>query len=189
MTSAIILIICVLLFIAYLFDISSVKTKIPTVIILLGLGWIVKETSLLFRINIPDLSPVLPILGTIGLILIVLEVSLELELNREKLPIIGKSLTIALFPMFLLSFGLAFAFHYSNGIDFKVSLTNAIPFAIISSAIAIPSANNLSPKNREFITYESSLSDIFGVIFFNFLNRNNTFGIETFSFLHSMLLL
>src|SRR5690606_37061252 len=50
---------------------------------------------------------------------------------------------------------------------------NAIPLAVISSAVAIPSAQNFGSKTREFITYESSLSDIFGVIFFNFIVLNS----------------
>lgn len=54
-----------------------------------------------------------------------------------------------------------------------MALLNAIPLAVISSAIAIPSVRNLSPVNREFITYESSLSDIFGVLLFNFVNMND----------------
>ena len=60
-------------------------------------------------------------------------------------------------------------------------MTNAVPLCVISSAIAIPSVKYLSAANKEFITYESSLSDIFGVIFFNFialteLNKSHTIG-------------
>jgi hypothetical protein len=47
------------------------------------LGWIVKQTAVFWGINLPDLKPLLPILGTVGLILIVLEGGLELELNRN----------------------------------------------------------------------------------------------------------
>jgi hypothetical protein len=43
-----------------------------------------ERDNLLFDINLPDLTATLPVLGTIGLILIVLEGSLELELNRSK---------------------------------------------------------------------------------------------------------
>ena len=42
----------------------------------------------------------------------------------------------------------------------------AIPFAVISSAVAIPSAAGLADKPREFVVYESSLSDILGVLVF-----------------------
>ena len=101
-----------------------------------------------------------------------MEGSLELELNKSKLKLIGSSFIIALFPMILFSFGLAFAFQFLLGTEFRTSLLNAIPLAVISSAIAIPSARNLNSGDREFITYESSLSDIFGVIFFNFVIVN-----------------
>jgi hypothetical protein len=57
-----------------------------------------------------------------------------------------------------------------------MALLNAIPLAIISSAIAIPSSRNLTKDKKEFITYESSLSDIFGVIFFNFILLNEDIG-------------
>ena len=68
MTTTIIITICLLLLLAYIFDISSALTKIPSVILLLLLGWLVKQTVELFNIHIPDLNPLLPILGTIGLI-------------------------------------------------------------------------------------------------------------------------
>lgn len=173
MTTSIIITICGLLLLAYLFDISASKTKIPSVISLLILGWAAKQLSALFNITIPDLTPILPILGTVGLVLIVLEGSLELELNRSKLPLVAKSSIVALLPMLVLSFGLAYAFQHYGNCSFKIGLANAIPFAIISSAIAIPSAKNLMANHKEFITYESSLSDIFGVILFNFITLND----------------
>jgi potassium/hydrogen antiporter len=173
MTTSIIITICSLLLLAYLFDISASKTKIPSVISLLILGWAAKQLSALLNISIPDLTPILPILGTVGLVLIVLEGSLELELNRSKLPLVAKSSIVALVPMLVLSFSLAFAFQYFGNSNFKIGLANAIPFAIISSAIAIPSAKNLIATHKEFVTYESSLSDIFGVILFNFITLND----------------
>ena len=82
MEQSIILTICVLMLIAYVFDFTASTTKIPAVILLLILGYLVKEITFYLRIDIPNLEPVLPILGTVGLILIVLEGSLELEFNR-----------------------------------------------------------------------------------------------------------
>jgi cell volume regulation protein A len=176
MTTSIIISICLLLILAYIFDITSSKTKIPSVIFLLIMGWAVKQGTEFLELPVPNLTSILPVLGTVGLILIVLEGSLELELNKSKLPFIGKTALVAILPMLLFSFGLAFAFYYFGGISFKVGLANAIPFAVISSAIAIPSAQNLISKNKEFITYESSLSDIFGVILFNFITLNDDIG-------------
>ncbi|MCP1385944.1 cation:proton antiporter [Runella salmonicolor] len=176
MTTAIIITVCVLILLAYIFDITSSKTKVPSVILLLLMGWLVKQVALTTGLSLPNLSPILPILGTIGLILIVLEGSLELELNATKFPLIKKSFAVALLPMLLLAFGAAGAFHFWGGINFKDSLTNAIPLCVISSAIAIPSVKNLMNHQKEFIIYESSLSDILGVIFFNFVAFNDSFG-------------
>jgi hypothetical protein len=180
MTTTIIIIICTLLLLAYVFDISSPLTKIPAVILLLLLGWLVKQAVDLLDIHIPDLNPLLPILGTIGLILIVLEGSLELELNETKFSVIKKSSLNALIPMFVLAAVFAFAFQKLGGVSFKMALVNAIPFCVISSAIAIPSVRNLSAFNKEFVIYESSLSDIFGVLFFNFVAINHIINAESF---------
>jgi len=164
------------------FDLTSSKTKVPSVILLLLLGWSFRQLSVWFGIHLPDFSPVLPVLGTIGLILIVLEGSLELELNKSKFGLIRKSFFGALIPMLALAFLLAFAFkHFENG-GLKASLINAIPLCVISSAIAIPSVRNLSKNNKEFVIYESSLSDILGVLIFNFLALNET--IDLYSFGH-----
>lgn len=180
MTTAIIITICLLLLLAYIFDISSPLTKIPSVILLLLLGWLVRQTTDFFQLHIPDLNPLLPIFGTIGLILIVLEGSLELELNKSKISIIKKSSLNALIPMFALAFLFAFAFQYFGQVSFKIALVNAIPFCVISSAIAIPSVRNLSAYHKEFTIYESSLSDIFGVLFFNFIALNEIINAQSF---------
>ena len=164
--------ICVILLISYLFDISTKFTKIPSVILLLATGWLLNQVGGLFEVIVPNLNVILPILGTIGLILIVLEGSLELELNRSTLGVVKKSVIIALLPLIVIAVGFSVFLHYEWGISFKQGLINIIPFCVISSSIAIPSAINLTKDKRQFITYESSLSDIIGVIFFNFA----TFG-------------
>lgn len=176
MTNQILISFCVLLLIAYVFNITSSKTKIPSVILLLLLGWIVKQITNYANIKLPDITPLLPIIGTIGLILIVLEGSLELELNRSKLRLIKKSFWGALLPMTFLSFLLGFVFNFFGDFGLKDSLTNAIPFCIISSAIAIPSVGNLSMHNKEFVIYESSFSDILGILLFNFFSLNEIIG-------------
>lgn len=180
MTAAIIITFCVLLLIAYLFDLSFAKTKIPSVILLLALGWAVKQGTKYFDVSLPDFSAILPVLGTIGLILIVLEGSLELELNKSKFGLIQRSVWGVLISTLVSAFVIAFLFSWIGGHPLKQSLINAIPFCVISSAIAIPSVSNLSKTNKEFIIYESSLSDIVGVIFFNFIVHHNSYGIATF---------
>ncbi|MES2003332.1 MAG: sodium:proton antiporter [Bacteroidota bacterium] len=179
MTTAIIITLCTLLLIAYVFDLTSSKTKIPAVILLLLLGWLVRQLSDLLAIAVPDLTPALPVLGTIGLILIVLEGSLELELNKSKTPLIKKSFIVSLLPMLALAFGLSYVLQHMGGGTFKDNLTNAIPLCVISSAIAIPSVKSLQTHHKEFVIYESSLSDILGVLFFNFVALNESIGFDS----------
>src|SRR5690554_987625 len=162
MTNTFIIAFCVLIIIAYIFDLTTSKTKIPSVILLLISGWGLQQFTDIFNINVPNLSGLLPILGTIGLIVIVLEGSLELEFNKSKLPVLKKSVIVALIPMMTLGFVLAGAFyyyqlHYGPGDvdpDFRKALIGAIPLTVISSAIAIPSAINLGKKNKEFVTID-----------------------------------
>lgn len=182
MTTAIIITVCLLLLLAYVFDLTSSKTKVPSVILLLLLGFGMRQLSEFIGIKIPDLTSLLPILGTIGLILIVLEGSLELELNKSKATLIKKSFFVALLPMLTLAFLLSFLFQYFGHYSFKQSLTNAIPLCVISSAIAIPSVKSLNSFNKEFVIYESSLSDILGVLFFNFIALNSSFGLSSFGY-------
>ena len=180
MTIQLIITISILLLLAYVFDITASKTKIPSVILLLLLGFGAKLVAESLNISIPNLNPILPILGTIGLILIVLGGSLELEINKSKLPLILKSSIVALIPLLVISFGIAYYLNHFEHLPLKLALASAIPIGIISSAIAIPSAKNLLNNEKEFITYESSLSDIFGVIFFNFITLNDNIGSKTF---------
>lgn len=180
MTYPIIISVCALIIIAYLFDLTAPKTKIPSVILLLSVGWASNQLLQFLNISIPDLSSLLPIFGTIGLILIVLEGSLELELKRENFPLIRKSIIASLIQTVGLSFLLAYAFYYFGDYSYKDSLLNAIPLSIISSSIAIPSVKNITKSSKEFIIYESSLSDIFGVIFFDFIALNDTIDAAAF---------
>ncbi|TDR32187.1 cation:proton antiporter [Hydromonas duriensis] len=160
--------ICALLTLAYVFDLTASKTKIPSVILLLLLGWLVARVPM----ERPDLSFMLPILGTMGLILIVLEGSLELQINRSKIPLVKKSSLAALLPMLILPLGAAYLATLFGYPSLKNNMVNFVPLFIISSAIAIPTAQSLNPYNREFVIYESSLSDIFGVMLFNFIALN-----------------
>lgn len=117
------------------------------------------------------LASFLPIIGQIGLIMIVLEAALDLELEREKLPLIVKSFVVAIIA--LVASSLAIAFILQNMLtgkpDFTSCLVYAIPLSIMSSAIIIPSVASLSGAKKEFMVYESTFSDILGIMFFYFL--------------------
>lgn len=180
MTTSLIITLCVLVLVAYAFDLSSKRTKIPTVIILLIMGYLIKYAVDFFKVSIPNLDFLLPAIGSIGLILIVLEAGLDLELNKKKKTILTKSLLSALLPLLILFLIIGFSVNYLTGASLMSSFINAIPFCVISSAIAIPSVQNLSDEKKEFVVYESSFSDILGVVLFNFFLSNETVGVSSF---------
>lgn len=180
MATTVILTVCVLVLIAYMFDLSSRRTKIPSVVLLLLTGFVVQQICTTFSISVPELKPLLPVFGTVGLILIVLEGGLDLQLNSRKKEVLITSALSSLIPILILTFGIGWFFSFMAQCSYLTGLINAVPFAVISSAVAIPSAQNLLPKTKEFIIYESSFSDIFGVILFNFFTLSDTVSISTF---------
>ncbi|WP_312819067.1 cation:proton antiporter [Kaistella carnis] len=125
--------ICVVLLISYLFDITTKFTKIPSVILLLAVGWLLNQVGGLFNIIVPNLNVILPILGTVGLILIVLEGSLELELNRSTKDVVKKSAVIALVPLVIIAIGFSL-FLNLNG-EFHSNKVLSILFLSVSSAV------------------------------------------------------
>lgn len=165
---------------SYLFDLIAKQFKIPSVILLLLSGIGLRYLATWLELPVPNFEPILPLVGTIGLILIVLEGALELKLEREKSGLIKRSLASAFFILIITTTGIAFFYQYLTGTDLRTCFLNAVPLGIISSAIAIPSAGTLPGNRKDFIIYESSLSDIFGIILFNFLIANNTITAMSF---------
>ena len=180
MTITIIIAICILLLVAYTFDLTTAKTKIPSVILLLVFGWGIRQISGFVDVKIPDLTPLLPIFGTLGLVLIVLEGALDLEMNESKFTLVKKTVLSAVVSMFVLALGFAFLIHNIWDTPFKIALVNVIPICVISSSVAIASASNLAGNTKEFIIYESSLSDILGVLFFNFIAFNDIITLHSY---------
>lgn len=151
-----------------MFDITSRYTRIPGVILLLLTGIGLKHTTGYVDLNIPDLSFLLPVMGTLGLILIVLEGSMDLTLSKDKKRLISYSLISAVGLFLIFSIMLSMVIYFQSSCSFKTALINAIPFSVISSAVAIPSSMSLKRGDREFIVYESSMSDIIGILVFDF---------------------
>lgn len=176
----ILIILSSLVIFSYLFDLTAKNFKIPSVILLLLSGIGLRYLADFFSFATPDFTPILPLVGTIGLILIVLEGSLELKLEKEKSGLIRKSLGSAFFILIITSAGIALFFYYLTGENFRTCFLNAVPLGVISSAIAIPSASTLPVNRKDFIVYESSLSDIFGIILFNFMIANDTINATSF---------
>lgn len=157
----------VLLF-SHFFDEISQKLKMPSVLLLLGSGIIIRQAGDFFGFVVPFVDKVLPIIGTVALVLIVLEGSLELRIAKEKKKLVFITLLSALVGVIGCSILLAIVLKYYTLISFHKAIVNVIPFCVISSAVAISSAKYLAKGEREFVVYESSFSDIIGVLWFNF---------------------
>jgi len=137
---------------------------------LIVLGIIFQYTLRVFGALNVDFFPILEVLGIFGLIMIVLEAALELELKREKLIPILKSFGVALIGLLASAWIAALILHaFIPDMTMQSAWLYATPLSILSSAIIIPSVTGLSPAKKEFHVYESTFSDILGIMMFYFL--------------------
>ena len=155
---------------SFFFNGISKKTNIPAVLMLIVLGILIKITLEFFIPEIPDFKGSLEILGTVGLIMIVLEAALELELKREKLWPIIKSMAVALIGLVGSAYVAALIlYQFIPNMTMQSAWLYATPLSILSSAIIIPSVGGLAEQKKEFHIYESTFSDIMGIMMFYFL--------------------
>ena len=181
MTNTAILAASALLLFAYLLDIVGRRWKLPSVVLLIGTGIALRQVINSLDLHLGWVDPIVPVIGTLGLILIVLEGALDLTVSRERVGLIALSSVSTLLGFCTTFAAFAALFHYVLYLDVPIAVLAAIPFAVISSAVAIPAAQGLSNQPREFVIYESSLSDILGVlVFYAWQNANGS--LEMFSF-------
>lgn len=154
---------------SYLYNIIAKRTNIPSVLLLIVTGIGLKYGFDFFGIKTLNLFPVLEVLGIVGLIMIVLEAALDLELKREKWPIIWKSFLVALLCLGGSVLFISLILNAYMQADYKITLLYAIPLSIVSSAIVIPSVTGLDKFKHEYMIYESTFSDILGIMGFYFL--------------------
>ena len=157
----------IIIILSYFANLLATKTNIPSVLVLIGMGMLIRQgLSALGMEEIPFESLALELLGTVGLIFILLEAALDLELSKKKLPLILKSASLALFSLGASTICIAALLCYSLGLEWFTSVVYAIPLSIMSSAIIIPSVGGLSLERKEFMVYESTFSDIWGIMAF-----------------------
>jgi hypothetical protein len=180
-TYTILIVLSGLIIFSYLFDLFAGKTRIPSVLLLLFLGVSVRQVVTYFDVKVFNLGAILPTLGTLGLILIVFEGALELKYSPAKNAVIKKSFFSALIILLCTTFCISWILWQLSGSSYYRCFINAIPFCVVSSAIAIPSAASINKPKREFIIYESSFSDILTVILFNFMLSNEHINVGSFA--------
>jgi NhaP-type Na+/H+ or K+/H+ antiporter len=184
-TPIILLILSGIVILSYIFNLISKKTNIPSVLMLIGAGIAIKHTTVYYWEVQPDVMKLVKVLGAVGLIMIVLEAALDLKINRSKLKLIGDSFFSALFIFLISAFGIGYLVMQWLNVSFEKSFLYAVPLSIISSAIVIPSTSHLIEEKKEFIIYESSFSDILGILVFNYMILENVMSLKalgTFTF-------
>ena len=158
---------------SYFANLLARRTNIPSVLVLIGMGIGIRQGLEAVGLHdIPFEGLILELLGTVGLIFIVLEAALELELRRDKLVLILRSGTLALLALGASTMAIAYFLEQFLGMPWFTAVVYGIPLSIMSSAIIIPSVGGLSPASREFMVYESTFSDIFGIMAFYLLLGN-----------------
>ena len=159
----------VTIILSHFFTVFSNKTSIPSVLLLIMLGVGAKIAMQGNGLEEPDVMKSLELLGIVGLIMIVLEAALDLELSRETLPLIAKALLVALICLIISSLLIALVIQQFIEMEFTIAMLYSTPLSIMSSAIIIPSVVGLLKLKKEFMVYESAFSDILGIMLFYFL--------------------
>lgn len=181
-----------ILVVSYFFGLIAKRTNIPSVLLLILLGIGMSEYLKTFGISSNDLMPILRTLGIIGLIMIVLEAAMDLKISKDKYALIGKSFVAALVILLLTASAISGIIVMLYKTSFLSGLLYGAPLAIISSAIIIPSVENMAQNKKEFIIYESAFSDIFGIMTFyfalNLLQSDDSGTVVMLSFLLNLVL-
>lgn len=174
---------CIVIIVSFFTNVLAKKTNIPSVLILILMGIGINQMLIYFQLE-PDFFYTLEILGIVGLIMIVLEAALDLELKKEKWPIIWKAFVIALVSIIVTPLVLSVILQYFiTGLEFLPAVIYALPLSILSSAIIIPSVANLDEYKREFMIYEGTFSDILGImIFYLIIENTDVEGMRQLSF-------
>ncbi|GAB4023681.1 cation:proton antiporter family protein [Spirosoma koreense] len=179
MDSSILLIVLSLsVLISYAFDLFSSRFKTPSVLLLLILGILTRQATTYFDVQVPYVNTILPTLGTLGLILIVLEGGLNLELQANNLRILRQTLLASLLSIIGGTLIMAGMLYLLLNDSFYHCLIAALPFSIVSNTVTVQTVANLSDGQQEFAVYESAFASILGVMAYNFLllSRNSVFG-------------
>ncbi|MBL7761792.1 MAG: cation:proton antiporter [Chitinophagaceae bacterium] len=173
------IIICSVVVMSYVFSIVSQYIRIPSVLLLLVAGIALRFLSDNSGMSIVFPEKIVESLGIVGLIMIVLEAGLDLKLERSKIPLIRNSFFSALFILILSSALVTAILYYWMHEPLNKCIVYAIPLSIMSSSIVIPSINPLTMQKKEFLVYEASFSDILGILAFNYLTAGDTFSAKS----------
>ncbi|MGB4845356.1 MAG: cation:proton antiporter [Ferruginibacter sp.] len=164
---------CLLVIFSYLYNLFSQKTGIPSVLLLMLTGIGVREIFMYYDSAMVIPSNTVELFGIIGLIIIVLEAGLDLRVSRKKIKLIRNAFLSSLIIFSLSAAACSTLLYYYLEEEFIHCLVYAIPLSVVSSAIVIPSVSHFEESKKEFLVYETSFSDIIGIMLFNYVIAGN----------------
>lgn len=170
-TEIILILLSTVVVVSYLFSILSKYIKVPSVLLLLMSGIVVRAIAEANSQAIVIPVKMVEFLGVTGLIMIILEAGLDLKLSRDKLSLIRNSFFAALVIFVLSVAGISAILYFFLHEPLKNCMIYATPLSIMSSSIVIPSLHHLTQLKKEFLVYEASFSDILGILVFNLLTE------------------
>lgn len=154
------------LLLAYGLDRVGSRVGLPSVMLLILTGLLARPVLDGFGLHLGALDALVPIVGTIGLVLIVLEGAFDIRVARSQLRLASAASASAVAGFLACLAVFAPTAHFALSLAPAHALLLAIPLSVISSAVAIPSSGFLPPQGRQFVVYESSVSDILGILLF-----------------------
>ncbi len=175
MTYQAILIVSCLFLTAFGVERLSKHTGIPSVVVMITIGMVGKPFMTSAGIELTGIDASVPLMGALGLVLIVLEGAFDLRLSREHWVANLQALLSASVGVLVCAALFSLAGMWLLQLAAYDALLLALPMSVISSAVAIPASGFMSREGREFVVYESSISDILGILlFFAVLNSDQS---------------
>lgn len=171
-TEVLLIILCCLVVVSYVFSILSQIIKIPSVLLLLFAGILFRLLADSYGLSLVIPPSIVQGLGVVGLIMIVLEAGLDLRVTTEKISLIRESFLAALLILVISTATITGILNLWLKEDLIRCIVYAIPLSIMSSSIVLPSIHHLTPRKKEFLVYEASFSDIIGIIIFNYFTAS-----------------
>jgi len=172
-------VLCSLIILSYFFSLISQYIRVPSVLLLLfaGIGFAALARANNFEIHIP--SEIVDELGVVGLIMIVLEAGLDLELSKNKISLIRDSFLAGLIILVFSAALISAILYFLLRDEIAKCIVYALPLSIMSSSIVLPSIHHLTQSKKEFLIYEASFSDIIGILLFNYFTGAEIFTLRS----------
>ena len=134
--------------VSYLFSIISNYLKIPSVLLLLAAGIVVRAIADAQGWTLLIPAETVEFLGVIGTIMIVLEAGLDLKLDRKKTRLISSSFLSAFFILILSMTAVSTVLYFWLHEPVRSCIVYSIPLSIMSSSIVLPSLHHLTERKK-----------------------------------------